>query len=215
MRDNPLQGEDPGEIFRIALDFATRTYTIVLRRWGDVNTLPFLHVTLVFMHHMSRYPAAMAHLEGSFPWKLTAMMLNTLLQTDTDIRIDSEDFPGPQGDQTPKPLPEDHSLNGILYSQEYFPPDFFTDDKTDDEEKYLEAPSMMDERRLRILWLGRRLASPAKWLTWDDHSRKFSVVDKYDVQIEEVLMAGADASEPMPSDGPADLRSDILVDLPP
>jgi hypothetical protein len=48
-----------------------RTYDIVCRRFGDRNILPFLHVTLVFVHHLTFYPEAMAHLTPHFPWKLT------------------------------------------------------------------------------------------------------------------------------------------------
>ncbi|KAK4041987.1 hypothetical protein C8A01DRAFT_14340 [Parachaetomium inaequale] len=62
-----------------ALRLLAGTYDIVARRFGDRNILPFLHVTLVFVHHLTFCPDAMAHVAPVFPWKLTAFMLNTLL----------------------------------------------------------------------------------------------------------------------------------------
>ncbi len=54
-----------------------RTYEIVLRRFGDPNIFAYLHITMVFMRHLTQHPPAMALLEGRYPWKLTALMLNT------------------------------------------------------------------------------------------------------------------------------------------
>jgi hypothetical protein len=62
-----------------ALRLLTGTYDIVCRRFGDPNILPFLHVTLVLIHHLTFCPDAMAYVAPHFPWKLTAFMLNTLL----------------------------------------------------------------------------------------------------------------------------------------
>lgn len=183
MSGNSVPEVTPDEKFEQALDFSARSYTIILSRWGDLNTLPCVHVTMVFLHHMSRIPAAMVHIEGKFPWKLTALMLNTLLQGESEMRIDQETFPGPQKNQQPRPLPEDHALNGLLYAQEYFPSNWFSDEKTDDDERYLEFASMMDDRRERILWLGRRLANLTRWLTWDEAQRKFGVAEKWDVEL--------------------------------
>ena len=42
------------ENFEQTLRFAARTLEIVLRRWGDKNTLSYIHTTLVFMLRMSR-----------------------------------------------------------------------------------------------------------------------------------------------------------------
>ncbi|EAQ89589.1 hypothetical protein CHGG_06208 [Chaetomium globosum CBS 148.51] len=62
-----------------ALRLLTGTYDIACRRFGDPNVLPFLHVTLVLVHHLTFCPDAMAYVAPHFPWKLTAFMLNTLL----------------------------------------------------------------------------------------------------------------------------------------
>jgi hypothetical protein len=43
------------------------TYDIC--RFGDPNVLPFLHVTLVFVHHLTFCPDAIAHVAPHLPWK--------------------------------------------------------------------------------------------------------------------------------------------------
>lgn len=205
----------PGETFETALSFAVSTYDIILRRWGDTNTFPCFHVTLVFLHHVSQFPAAMTHIEKSYPWKLTAVMLNFLLQSTNslELRIDSEEFPGPQKNQPPRPLPEDHALNGLIFAQDYFPSSWFIDDKTDDDEKSIEFASMMDDRRERILWLGRRLATSGKWLIWHDESRQFSVPEKYNVELANVPAPG-DIAEQVPLETKREDGEETLADAP-
>ena len=185
----------PGEAFENALSFAVRTYEIVIRRWGDTNTLPYLHTTLVFLNYMTRYPAAMAHLEEAYPWKLTALMLNyLLLSCDFSPRIESDDFPRSEKDELPRPLPEDFAMRGLLYAEDYFPKNWFSNDKIDEDEKYFELASMVDERKERILWLGRMIASTGKWLTWDANAREFSVVGRYDVEVENTPLTSEDST---------------------
>jgi hypothetical protein len=77
--ETPSSGITPVKQHHNALRLLAGTYDIVCRRFGDPNVLPFLHVTLVFVHHLTFCPDAMAHLAPVFPWKLTAFMLNTLL----------------------------------------------------------------------------------------------------------------------------------------
>ncbi|KAF7557653.1 hypothetical protein G7046_g6002 [Stylonectria norvegica] len=195
----------PGETFDQALSFTVRTVDIVLRRYGDPNTLPFLHTTLAFVHHMTRYPAAIGHLEGAFPWKLTAQMLNSLLVScDFKPRIDTEEFPRSEKEELPRPLPEDFAMRGLLYAEEdYFPKDWFSNEKIDEDEKYFELASMINERKERILWLGRMIASKEKWLTWDDEAHEFSVVSKYDVDVDVAVDLDVEDVPPLtPSDTP-------------
>ncbi|PNY24198.1 SMG-like protein 1, partial [Tolypocladium capitatum] len=174
-----------GETFEQALSFAVRTYEIVLRRWGDKNTLSCLHTTMVFLYHMSRYPAAMAHLEKRYPWKLTSMMLNYLLKTSrSKPAMDGDEFPEPERGQPPYPLPEDYAMRGLVYVQDFFPEGWFDNDRIDEDDRYLEPASKAGERQERILWLGRRMASSGRWLRWDDEARRFSVSEKYDVALD-------------------------------
>ena len=178
----------PGERFKKALSFSMKIYEIVIRRWGDLNVLPYLHTSLVFLAHMAEYPAAMAYLEKEFPWKLTAIMLNLLSQScGITPRIESSEFPRPHKNELPRPLPEDYAMRGLVYSEDYFPTDWFSDDKIDEDEKYFELASMVDDRRDRILWLGLKIAKSGKWLVWDENERKFDVDAKYDVKVDGVI----------------------------
>lgn len=54
----------------------------------------------------------------------------------------------------------------------------------DKEDRYFEPASRAGDRLDRILWIGRRMASSDKWLTWDNEARQFSVSEKYDVVFE-------------------------------
>ena len=59
--------------FRRAQALSNSTFEIVLKRIGDPNVLPFIHVTLVFMYTMARHQGTMAYLQDSFPKQLLAV----------------------------------------------------------------------------------------------------------------------------------------------
>jgi hypothetical protein len=180
MDGSTISEATPDEAFTLALGFAISTITTVLRRWGDTNTLPFLHTILVFINHMIRYPAAISHLERVFPWKLTSLMLNSLLVScEPGYEVQSQ-FRLPEKNQVPRPLPEDFAMRGLLYSEDYFPSDWFRNDKIDEDEKYFELTSMSEERKDRILSLGCQIATSGNWLIWNPEARQFSVPAKYE-----------------------------------
>jgi hypothetical protein len=189
--DVPMDGSTipestPDETFNLALTFAIDTIEIVLRRWGDTNTWPFLHTILVFMNYMTQYPAAISHLEEKYPWKLTSMMLNSLLGSYEPGNEVKSQFHLWEEDQDPRPLPEDFALRGLLHSEDYFPNDWFQNDKIDEDEKYFELPSMSEKRKDRILSLGCKIATSGSWLIWNEDTCKFTVPDKYDVQLDNI-----------------------------
>ncbi|KAI1137393.1 hypothetical protein F5Y05DRAFT_413950 [Hypoxylon sp. FL0543] len=163
------------------------TCDVVLRRLGDLNTLPFLHVVLVFIHHLSHFPTAMYYIERRFPWKLVSLQLNSLLLSYREHhRIHDEQFPRQDKEFAPRPLPEDFAMKGLVWVDKYFPNDWFSNDKIDDDEKYFEVASMTDDRKERILWLGCRIAKLAKWLTYDETLHQFGVVPAYEKEIDNV-----------------------------
>ena len=113
------------------------------------------------------------------------MLLNYLLRTcEVPPRIDSKEFPGPEKNESPHPLPEDYAMRGLIYAEDYFPTNWFDNQKIDEDEKYFEPGSTVGKRRERILWIGRRIASQEKWLLWDNDTRQFSVTQDYDVQVQ-------------------------------
>ncbi|KAF9879594.1 Telomerase-binding protein EST1A [Colletotrichum karsti] len=169
----------PSKKFLDALDFTARTQDVILRRVGDPNVATYVHVTLSFLDHMSKYPSAMSYIEEKMEWKRMALLLNTLLdRCASPEMVDSDAFPRPE--DPPRPLPDDFAQRGLLWVDKYYPDNWFTAAKIDDEDKYFEVASMEEERRVRCLWLGRRLASSNKWLTYDEEARQFWVVAKYD-----------------------------------
>ncbi len=201
--------------FPNALRLFAGTYNIVSRRFGDPNILPYLHVSLVFIHHLTQHPDAMAHIAPHFPWKLTALMLNTLLESSSSISSSSQNvslaqdlfrlldegapFPGSStekdGEQKAtvrrrKPLPDDYTLRGFSWSETYFPFEWFVvDEKIDDDDKYFEVPSMMEERRERVVWLGGRIAESGagKWLRLEKSETgrsRFGVHSDYEVDLD-------------------------------
>ncbi|KAG7408567.1 Telomerase-binding protein EST1A [Fusarium oxysporum f. sp. rapae] len=183
MDESTVSEATPDDTFKLALDFATRTISRVLYRWGDTNTLPFVHSILVFMSHMTQFPAAISQLEDAYPWKLTSIMLNTLLlscEPGYEIR---GLFHQPEKDQLPHPLPEDFAMRGMLYSEDYFPNGWFSNDKIDEDEKYFELPSLTEVRKDRILSLGYKIASSGNWLIWNGESRQFDVPERYNVKM--------------------------------
>ncbi|KFA80810.1 hypothetical protein S40288_04761 [Stachybotrys chartarum IBT 40288] len=190
MGDNSSQGVEsndpstPGTTFQRALSFFKQTYEIVIRRWGDTNTLPYIHTTLVFIYYMAALPTAMMHLENDFPWKLTEVMLNLLIKSSKFRPTDELNFPRQLEDEPPRPLPEDFAMRGLLYTEDYFPNDWFSNDRIEEDERYFELASMIEERQERIIWLGRKIERLGPWLNWNEASQQFTVDAKYDFDFE-------------------------------
>jgi hypothetical protein len=194
-----------------ALRLLTGTYDIVCRRFGDPNILPFLHVTLLFMHHLTFCPDAMAYLAPHFSWKLTAFMLNTLLNGSSSSSpkgsqdsglarlLESDRFPGAVEEgkdvmeggegvgRRGRPLPDDFAIRGFPWVEKYLPDGWFvTEERIDDDEKYFELASMTEERRERVVWLGCRIAERegGKWLRFDKEAKRFGVSPEYEVELD-------------------------------
>jgi len=177
--------EEASKDLAVALRLANRTHEVILRRFGDHNVLSYVHTVLVFMYHSTFYPDAMAHLAAVFPWKLMSLMLNTLLSScQSYSRIESEGFPYPEKDDSPRPLPEDYAMRGLLWADKYYPSGWFSNDKIEDDEKGLEAASMGEERKIRVLYLGCRIAQDSQWLRYDSKTHQFSVSPQFDIELE-------------------------------
>ncbi|KAH6662376.1 hypothetical protein B0J14DRAFT_662756 [Halenospora varia] len=160
--------------FKNAQHLSNSSTKIVLDRVGDPNVLPFIHIMLIFMLFMAQFSRAMDYLEAEFPWKELATMLNTLLNAyQTRERIENDTFPIPEKDD-PRPFPEDFAVRGLLWAERYFPVDWFTKKKIDEEEKNHERASMTAQRKERILWLACRLCNLVPYLTYN--GSKFAVL---------------------------------------
>jgi len=156
--------------FRRAQALSNSTLEIVLKRIGDPNVLPFIHVTLVFIYTMARHQGTMGYLRDSFPTQLLSIMLNTLLSSyETSGIIEDDKFPLPEKDDV-RPFPEDFAMRGLLWAEDYYPDGWFTNEKIDEEEKYHERASMTPQRKERILWLACRIANLGGLIIYDGKS---------------------------------------------
>ncbi|KAK0671232.1 hypothetical protein QBC41DRAFT_60679 [Cercophora samala] len=197
-QDQPMQGSGldspiPEELV-IALKLFSRTYDIVSRRDGDPNVLPFLHVTLVFIYHLTFFPEAIHYVAPSFPWKRTALMMNTLHGPLKDYsRIEGSVLPK---SESQRPLPEDYAMRGLAWADRVSPSDCFSNEKIDDDEKYFEVASMAEERKERVLWLGHKIATSSnKWLRYDSSTHEFSVAPEYDTEAKGTPMTPVESVE--------------------
>jgi len=119
--------------FDKAQQLSDSTLEIVLKRLGDPNVPPFIHITLVFMLHISRHPGAMSYLEANFPWEQLSVLLHTLLPHQACDRIENSEFPLPEKDDV-RPFPKDFAIRGLLWTDNYFPESCFTTQNMDEEE---------------------------------------------------------------------------------
>ncbi|TGO07446.1 hypothetical protein BTUL_0275g00080 [Botrytis tulipae] len=182
--------------FRHAQNLNYSTLEIVLKRIGDPNVLPFIHVSLVFLFRMSQFSSAMNLLAPAFPWKSLAVMLNTLLRFYKSLdRIENDKFPLAEKDDI-HPFPEDFGMRGLLWSEKYFPENWFLNMKTDEEERNHELASMLEQRKERILWLACRIADAGPWINFDSSNPEFSVQDS-DAELEDMSFDTMAAEDPL------------------
>ncbi|KAK0737508.1 hypothetical protein B0T21DRAFT_383465 [Apiosordaria backusii] len=196
-QDQPMQGsgiDSPApEELGSALKLFSRTYDIVSRRDGDPNVLPFLHVTLVFVYHLTFYPEAIRYVAPEFSWKRTASMMNTLLGFFKNYsRIEGSALPR---SESQRPLPEDYAMRGLAWADRVSPSDCFSNEKIDDDEKYFEVASMAEERKERVLWLGHKIATSNKWLRYNASTHEFSVAPEYDTEAKVTPMTPVESVE--------------------
>ncbi|KAM0323127.1 hypothetical protein ACHAQA_008977 [Verticillium albo-atrum] len=195
--DHPMDGSDHSPMFTKALELNYRTQRVIWRRFGDPNILAYLHTTLVPIYHLTRPPYAISLIAKSIPWKLLSVHLNTLITALGGVlRFEDSQFPLPDKAETPNPLPEDFAMRGLPWTQKYLPSNWFSDVNIDDDDKFREVSSMIEERRIRILWLGCRIASHGDWLHYDSKVHEFSVEPHYDPEVDELSLppeGGVDA----------------------
>ncbi|KAK7750030.1 hypothetical protein SLS62_008022 [Diatrype stigma] len=187
----------PEKSFALASRLMWGTCAVIFRRIGDNNVLPFVHVIMVFIFHLTHYPDAISLVDDDIPWELLSVLLNSLLQSYRDYeRIRSSDFPRQAKEVLPRPLPEDFAMKGLPWAEKYHPDGRFSNEEVDDDEKYFEMASMSEERKERILWLGYRIATHGKWLVYDDSLHQFQPGAKYQGRTRDAdMMSTLDAED--------------------
>lgn len=170
----PSENQSSILIITPASTLAFSSLSIALRRTGDKNVFPLVHVYFVFLWGLAAAEKAMSYVEEDVPWIEICSFLNMLSKPNTlTFRVQTEDFPKPE-EGINRPLPEDFIIRGQMYSQSYFPETWFKDAMIDDGERLLELPSMAAPRAERILWLGFRLGSVRLILLLESQAANFS-----------------------------------------
>ncbi|PKS09431.1 hypothetical protein jhhlp_004046 [Lomentospora prolificans] len=183
--------------FRQARDLFCDTARLIFQRLGDSNVWPFVHVTMVFIHHLAFFQDGMRHIEHSFPWKPFVDLLNTLKEGST--KYEQSEFPGLDDAEPARPLPEDFAMRGLLWANKYHVDKWFDNTEVDDEDKYFEVASFSEQRKDRILWLGYHIAQRhKKWILYDSEVQIFSVASEFDdkttvgvdIEMDDAMEAG-------------------------
>ena len=148
----------PGPAFDNALKLFVETHRIVFKRYGDPNTFGYLHVILVALFRFVQTPEIYEHVAEKFPFGLLARALNRLASScdSPSSEWKSSQFPGQDTKHTKRPLPEDFTLRGLAWTDNYFPDDWFSN-VVDEDERGIEVASMAAERKLRCLYLATRI----------------------------------------------------------
>ena len=148
----------PDQVTAYACHSLQKTITVVAHRIGDKDVVPFMHSILVYIYGLAFVPGALEHVEAYIPWEHIAIFLNTVSRSGMDPgSFESDSFPEHRSG-TGRQLPEDFVFRGLMWAQWYYPPDFFTGEVVDEEERTLELPSHAAPRAERCLWLGHQLA---------------------------------------------------------
>lgn len=163
-----------------ALTFAMEIYRIVVPLDEDY-ILAYLHTQLVFIYGIAKETSATAHLQNEIPWDLTAMRLNKIQDLrDSEPHKTDDSFPRARNGKSTRPLPEDYAMRGTIWSKGLFPEGWF-DGTFEVVERNTEDLSVMNQRRERILRLGRKIATFGKWLIWNAEEDQFSVPGAHNV----------------------------------
>jgi hypothetical protein len=115
--------------------------------------------------------------------------------------MDSEAFPAAVKGDSPRPLPEDFKMRGLVYAENLFPENWYRDARVEEDEKQFELPSMTDQRKERILWLGRRMAGNGTHLTWNESTRQFGVAEACAAKGEDVSLDAVLSSQKQQAQG--------------
>jgi hypothetical protein len=148
-------------------------HKVIFQRFEDPNVLPYLHVTLVFIHFLTFLPGEeVSFVFQELPWNFLSITLNFFTKRIQDFSyVEAEVFP-----TSGRPLPEDYIMRGLPWADRYHPRQYFEENKADDDERYMEWGSMALTRMKRVLYLGCRIAAGGRWLRYNNH--RFSSADE-------------------------------------
>ncbi|KAF2675462.1 hypothetical protein BT63DRAFT_450451 [Microthyrium microscopicum] len=176
--------------FKVASNLFFMVLRKVLGHSGDKNTYANVHVSTCFVLALvsffrapNTFPELQQHIQEflvQVPWEEICNLLNMISASgDYDGRYETFDFLRPvRGD--PGPLPEDYLLRGMMFTQTYYPKDWF-DEVDVDEVRMIEHASTEKRREERLLWIGYKFAQYGCLLY--DSSKKRWVVNTESVLV--------------------------------
>ncbi|KAI3534620.1 hypothetical protein CABS02_13201 [Colletotrichum abscissum] len=173
----------PNQRFTHALGFVSRAHRAVFSSTGEEKTSSYLHVALVFLHHVSQFSKAMALVGDKMPWKGICSYLNMMMESCSSVqKMESDDLPHSVS-QAVQPLPEDFALRGLLWAEKYYPDEWFSRIGADTDETDPPTGWMLQERADRCLWLGCRIAKSGVWLQYDKTVGRFRADSMFESEL--------------------------------
>ncbi|PYI28802.1 hypothetical protein BP00DRAFT_250831 [Aspergillus indologenus CBS 114.80] len=151
---------------------AYRTMSVLLDRIGDQNIYAACHVYLAFLWCLALTPTGMKHVEAVVPWRKISSFLNSLFRSYIKPGI-AEKPEFPVSEETTW-VAEDYLIRGHCWSERLYPSSFFDGAPSVDDMRNDELPSRCITRMYRCIWLGVRLSTFNRWITYDAASHKFS-----------------------------------------
>lgn len=133
-------------------------FATVLSREADSSALPHVHILLVLIKSLALLSIKAGSSISAFlrlvPWWQLMGFLNSFTRTEP-VSTKLLDGSPPKSFQSgsASPLPEDYSLRGEVWAQQYFPEGWFKD-APDEDTRYLEQASTDRTRVQRVYWLG-------------------------------------------------------------
>ncbi|KAJ5107831.1 DNA/RNA-binding domain E.t1.c1-type [Penicillium angulare] len=143
------------------------TLAILLNEPSNEQMYPSIHISLAFIWCIALRPIAMQQFEQVIPWLPIAKFLNTLLSSGIDFsNSQNEEFPVYDNESGSRQLPEDFLIRGQVWSQLYYPEGFFYGAHSEDNLTTGETSATIIPRRQRCVWLGVRIATFRRWITY-------------------------------------------------
>ncbi|KAJ2893949.1 hypothetical protein MKZ38_008055 [Zalerion maritima] len=187
-------GQTLSPFHRKSCEHFSSTLDIVSRRI-DPNTLSFCHAALVLLYRLSMFPKAAQPILALVNWEGIASLLNWILleRPEQDVallmpegveggdhrNLRPKELAMFKNKKTSRRLPEDNSLRGLPFAENYHPSSFF-EAEVDIQDALMEEPWMVEVRKDRVLGLGCCLATSIRYLRYDEARRRFHSSPGYD-----------------------------------
>ncbi|TLD05111.1 uncharacterized protein PgNI_09326 [Pyricularia grisea] len=144
---------------------------------GDLNIMSYLDMKLRFLDAIRSLKASQINLKASFLWRLLPHSLNYLSpRVEEPEKFETQKFPKPAG----KPLPEDYTIRGLLWTQSGRPQKYFGVAEVGDDESMSEPILLGEYRCERVVWPAFRIAKERGRITYDRETDHLPLAREYE-----------------------------------